>query len=174
MHHSLGTFELASLHARLDATMIYVTHDQVEAMTMADQIVVLQAGRIEQVGSPLELYERPANVFVAGFIGSPRMNLLTGALAQRHDAGTLGIRPEHIRVRHGHAQADDGGEAWVGTVTQAEHLGSDTFVYVEVPGIGGVNARCTGELRVAAGDTVTLLPDAAYLHRFDAQQNAIR
>src|SRR5690606_22293537 len=153
---------------------IYVTHDQVEAMTMADQIVVLQAGRIEQVGTPLELYERPANVFVAGFIGSPRMNLLTGDVAARHGASTLGVRPEHVRVRHGLVQAEGSGDAWTGTVVQAEHLGSDTFVYVDVPGVGAVNARCTGELRVAAGDTVTLLPDAAHLHRFDANQQAIR
>jgi multiple sugar transport system ATP-binding protein len=166
--------EVTRLQRQLKTTAIYVTHDQVEAMTMADQIVVLQAGRIEQVGSPLALYERPANVFVAGFIGSPRMNLLTGAVAERHDATTLGIRPEHLRVRQGHVDAGGPGEEWAGTVVQAEHLGSDTFVYVDVPGIGAVNARCTGELRVSPGEPVTLLPDAAHLHRFDANQQAIR
>lgn len=166
--------EVTRLQKQLKTTAIYVTHDQVEAMTMADQIVVLQAGRIEQVGSPLELYERPANVFVAGFIGSPRMNLLTGAVADRHGASTLGIRPEHIRVHHDHVDTNGSGEAWDGTVVQAEHLGSDTFVYVDIPDIGPVNARCTGDLRVAPGDTVTLQPDALQLHRFDANHQAIR
>ncbi len=166
--------EVTRLQKHLKTTAVYVTHDQVEAMTMADEIVVLQAGRIEQVGSPLELYERPANVFVAGFIGSPRMNLLTGAPAERQGASTLGIRPEHIRVRHGRVDAPGPGEAWPGTVIQAEHLGSDTFVYVDVPEIGPINARCTGELRVSPGDAVTLLPDPAHLHRFDANQQAIR
>jgi len=166
--------EVTRLQRQLKTTAVYVTHDQVEAMTMADQIVVLQGGRIEQVGSPLELYERPANVFVAGFIGSPRMNLLTGAVAQRHDCSTLGIRPEHIRVRHGRVGSEGNTESWVGQVMQAEHLGSDTFVYVDIPDIGSVNARCTGDLRVAAGDTVTLLPEAVRLHRFDTNHQAIR
>ncbi|MEY4985078.1 MAG: hypothetical protein RIR62_3344, partial [Pseudomonadota bacterium] len=88
--------EITELHQSLKTTMIYVTHDQVEAMTMADKIVVLNAGRIEQVGSPLDLYHRPANVFVAGFIGSPRMNLIGGAEAARHGAATIGVRPEHL------------------------------------------------------------------------------
>ena len=165
--------EVTRLQKQLKTTAVYVTHDQVEAMTMADEIVVLQAGRIEQVGTPLELYERPANVFVAGFIGSPRMNLLEGQVAQRHGAATLGVRPEHIHVHRGPAPASDG-EAWPGTVTQAEHLGSDTFVYVDVPGIGTIDARCTGDLRVAVGDAVTLAPDPQHLHRFDAQQQAMR
>ena len=166
--------EVTRLQKQLRTTTIYVTHDQVEAMTMADRIVVLQNGRIEQVGSPLELYERPANMFVAGFIGSPRMNLLTGAVAERHGAVTLGVRPEHIRVRHGHVGIEATDEAWEGTVVQAEHLGSDTFVYVDVPGIGTIDARCTGDLHVAVGDTVTLRPDPAHLHRFDIRQQAIR
>jgi multiple sugar transport system ATP-binding protein len=166
--------EVTRLQKQLKTTAIYVTHDQVEAMTMADQIVVLQAGRIEQVGSPLELYERPANVFVAGFIGSPRMNLLTGAVAERRECTTLGIRPEHIRVQQGPVVVASEAERWVGTVTQAEHLGSDTFVYVDVPGIGSINARCTGDLRVGTGDTVTLLPEVRQFHRFDSQQQAMR
>ncbi len=165
--------EVTRLQKQLKTTAVYVTHDQVEAMTMADRIVVLQAGRIEQVGTPLELYERPANVFVAGFIGSPRMNLLEGEVAQRHQATTLGIRPEHLQVRQGQLSNAEG-EAWHGTVTLAEHLGSDTFVYVDVPGIGTLDARCTGDLRVAIGDSVTLIPDPQHLHRFDAQQQAIR
>src|SRR5258708_20072711 len=86
------------LKRRLATAAIYVTHDQGEAMTMADRIVVLNAGSIEQYGSPLELYERPANLFVAGFIGSPRMNLIGQEVAERYGAATIGIRPEHIRV----------------------------------------------------------------------------
>ncbi len=164
--------EVTRLQKQLKTTAVYVTHDQVEAMTMADEIVVLQGGRIEQVGTPLELYERPANVFVAGFIGSPRMNLLEGEIAQRHGAATLGVRPEHIRVHRGDTATD--GDAWRGTVAQAEHLGSDTFVYVDVPGVGTLDARCTGDLRVQQGDTVTLVPDPQHLHRFDAQQQAMR
>jgi energy-coupling factor transporter ATP-binding protein EcfA2 len=90
--------EISELHKRLATTMIYVTHDQVEAMTMADKIVVLRAGNIEQVGSPLELYRTPRNLFVAGFIGSPKMNLIGGKIAADHGATTIGIRPEHVRV----------------------------------------------------------------------------
>ncbi|RMF34982.1 MAG: ABC transporter ATP-binding protein, partial [Alphaproteobacteria bacterium] len=119
--------EISELHARLKTTMIYVTHDQVEAMTMADKIVVLNAGVIEQVGSPLELYRAPRNLFVAGFIGSPRMNFLTGAEAAKHDAHTIGIRPEHIAV-----SASEG--RWQGRAGVSEHLGSDTFIHVHVDG----------------------------------------
>ena len=88
--------EISELHQQLKTTMIYVTHDQVEAMTMADKIVVLNAGNIEQVGSPMELYKTPKNLFVAGFIGSPKMNLIEGAPAAKHGAKTIGVRPEHI------------------------------------------------------------------------------
>jgi multiple sugar transport system ATP-binding protein len=106
--------------------MIYVTHDQVEAMTMADKIVVLQRGVIEQIGSPLELYRNPQNIFVAGFIGSPRMNLLEGSEAAAHNAHTIGIRPEHISI------STDQGD-WEGVVGVTEHLGSDTFFHVSCP-----------------------------------------
>ena len=90
--------EISEMHKRMKTTMIYVTHDQVEAMTMADKIIVLQSGVIEQVGSPLELYNMPKNLFVAGFIGSPKMNLFTGKEAEKNGAQTLGIRPEHIDI----------------------------------------------------------------------------
>ncbi|TIO38549.1 MAG: sugar ABC transporter ATP-binding protein, partial [Mesorhizobium sp.] len=90
--------EISELHHQLKTTMIYVTHDQVEAMTMADKIVVLNAGNIEQVGSPMELYKTPKNLFVAGFIGSPKMNLIEGAPADKYGAKTIGIRPEHINI----------------------------------------------------------------------------
>ncbi|MWD26783.1 sn-glycerol-3-phosphate ABC transporter ATP-binding protein UgpC [Aquicoccus sp. SCR17] len=155
--------EISELHNRLATTMIYVTHDQVEAMTMADKIVVLHAGRIEQVGSPLELYRTPRNLFVAGFIGSPRMNLLGGPEAAKHDARTVGIRPEHIRVSR------ESGN-WTGTVGVAEHLGSDTFFHVHVPGWDDpITVRAEGEVDLRHGDTVHLTPDPDRLHRFDAE-----
>jgi multiple sugar transport system ATP-binding protein len=159
--------EISELHNQLETTMIYVTHDQVEAMTMADKIVVLNAGNIAQVGSPLELYTRPDNLFVAGFIGSPKMNLLAGDVAVRRDAATIGIRPEHINL------AKDEGE-WRGTVNVAEHLGSDTFLHVDAEGIGNVTARADGEFEAHHGDTVFLTPDPQKLHRFGADGLAIR
>ncbi|MEY3307764.1 MAG: hypothetical protein RLZZ413_1802, partial [Pseudomonadota bacterium] len=117
--------EIARLHRQLGATMIYVTHDQVEAMTLADRIVVLRAGKVEQVGAPMELYNDPANTFVAGFIGSPQMNFLkAGALGMRSD--TMGVRPEHI------ALSRDTGQI-AGTVSHVEKLGGETLVYVNTP-----------------------------------------
>ncbi|MEM9047517.1 MAG: ABC transporter ATP-binding protein [Pseudomonadota bacterium] len=153
--------EISELHARLKTTMIYVTHDQVEAMTMADKIVVLRAGHIEQVGSPLELYRAPRNTFVAGFIGSPRMNLLSGAEAAKHDAQTIGVRPEHIAVSTG-----DG--LWQGRVGVSEHLGSDTFFHVQVDGIAEpLTVRAGGEVAMHHGDRIFLSPDPQRIHRFD-------
>ena len=152
--------EISELHKKLDTTMVYVTHDQVEAMTMADKIVVLQAGVIEQVGSPLDLYRAPRNKFVAGFIGSPKMNLIEGPEATKHNAHTIGIRPEHITVSttEGH---------WQGTVGVAEHLGSDTFIHVHgIPGCDPMTVRVGGEFEVKHGDTIYLNPDMAQLHRF--------
>ena len=133
---------------------------------MRDRIVVLNAGNIEQYGSPLELYDRPANLFVAGFIGSPRMNFIGGEQAQRHGAATMGIRPEHLK-------ASRDGEGWEGKVSVAEHLGSDTFLYVDVPGIGSLTARSIGELGLAPDDTVRLLPDPRRIHRFDRDGKTI-
>ena len=158
--------EISELHNSLETTMIYVTHDQVEAMTMADKIVVLSAGRIEQVGSPLELYKTPRNLFVAGFIGSPKMNFINGAEAAKLDAATVGVRPEHIDL-----STTDG--AWSGKVNVSEHLGSDTFLHVEVPGIGTITARADGEFGVHHGDTVYLTPAQDKLHRFNAEGLAI-
>ena len=159
--------EVTRLQKQLGTTAVYVTHDQVEAMTMADRIVVLNAGNIEQYGSPLELYERPANLFVAGFIGSPKMNLITGAAAAQRGAATIGIRPEHLNVTKD-------GDGWPGTVSVAEHLGSDTFIYVDAGEIGQVTARCIGELRLSAGDSIKLAPQPNRLHRFDKDGAAIR
>ena len=157
--------EITELHQSLKTTMIYVTHDQVEAMTMADKIVVLNAGRIEQVGSPMDLYHRPANLFVAGFIGSPRMNFIEGAEAARHGAQTLGIRPEHLDV------TEDG--PWLGTVGLSEHLGSDTFLKVAVEGLGTLNVRVNGEVALHAGDRIRLAPQAGKIYRFGADGKAL-
>jgi multiple sugar transport system ATP-binding protein len=158
--------EISQLHERLRTTMIYVTHDQVEAMTMADKIVVLNAGRIEQVGSPIDLYNHPRNLFVAGFIGSPKMNLVGGALAEALGAATIGVRPEHLRLA-------ENGQGWTGTVQVAEHLGSDTFLYVEVPGAGLVTVRVEGERKLSPGDPARLQPDPARIHRFDGSGQTI-
>ncbi|MDX6749083.1 ABC transporter ATP-binding protein [Geminicoccaceae bacterium 1502E] len=153
--------EISELHNSLGTTMIYVTHDQVEAMTMADKIVVLRAGNIEQVGSPLELYRAPRNLFVAGFIGSPRMNLIDGAAAREHGAATIGIRPEHMSV-----SAAEG--VWRGRVGVSEHLGSDTFLHIHDTGIAEtVTVRCDGEVDVHHNDTVWITPDPGKIHRFD-------
>ncbi len=155
--------EISELHKRLETTMIYVTHDQVEAMTMADKIVVLQAGVIEQVGSPLELYHTPRNKFVAGFIGSPKMNLIDGAEAEKHGAATIGIRPEHMDVSRTEG-------AWQGTVGVAEHLGSDTFIHVHNTGLMDMmTVRIAGDIEVKHGDAIYLSPQLDKLHRFDAQ-----
>ena len=155
--------EISELHERLKTTMIYVTHDQVEAMTMADKIVVLQAGRIEQVGSPLELYRTPRNRFVAGFIGSPKMNFLEGPEARKHDAQTIGIRPEHITP-----SSSEG--TWKGRVGVAEHLGSDTFFHVHMEECAEpVTVRSGGEVDMHHGDTIYLTPDVEQIHRFDDQ-----
>jgi multiple sugar transport system ATP-binding protein len=155
--------EISELHQSLKTTMIYVTHDQVEAMTMADKIVVLNAGRIEQVGAPLELYNHPRNLFVAGFIGSPKMNLIEGAEAAQHNAHTIGIRPEHITVGNG---------PWEGVVGLSEHLGSDSFLKVAVEGIGTLTVRAPGEVNARHGDRIGLAP-AGKIHRFDANGMAL-
>ncbi len=155
--------EISELHKRLSTTMIYVTHDQVEAMTMADKIVVLRAGNIEQVGSPLELYKAPRNTFVAGFIGSPKMNFIQGEQASALGADTIGIRPEHIDV------SDTQGQ-WSGRVGVSEHLGSDTFIHVHDTGLGDtITVRAAGEVDFKHGDTIHLTPRADQIHKFDAQ-----
>jgi multiple sugar transport system ATP-binding protein len=158
--------EISELHQTLGTTMVYVTHDQVEAMTMADKIVVLNKGNIEQVGSPLDLYRSPKNLFVAGFIGSPKMNFVTGDYAKAKGAHTIGTRPEHITL------STESGE-WRGKVTVSEHLGSDTFLHVQVDGIGLVTVRADGEFPVKHGDTVFMTPDANRIHRFDDKGLAI-
>ena len=187
-------YEFAKLHEELKTTMIYVTHDQVEAMTLADRIVVLSAGRIEQVGSPLELYEHPQNLFVAGFIGSPKMNFMEGTLAEASkdeatvqlaggsrvrclvdasaanvgDKVTLGIRPEHF--------AFGGLENALATrVTFVETLGSATVAYCEFPGVAEpLTCELDGRVRPKNGDAVTLSVPAACIYVFGADGLALR
>jgi len=155
--------EISELHKKLETTMIYVTHDQVEAMTMADKIVVLQAGVVEQVGSPLDLYKFPCNRFVAGFIGSPKMNFIEGPDAAEHGAHAIGIRPEHISVSKTKGQ-------WKGTVGVAEHLGSDTYLHIHgVPGCDPLTVRADGDVDVQHGDDVLLMPNLSQIHKFDEQ-----
>ncbi|ANL35889.1 ABC transporter ATP-binding protein [Rhizobium phaseoli] len=152
--------EISELHQQLKTTMVYVTHDQVEAMTMADKIVVLNRGNIEQVGSPLELYSRPRNLFVAGFIGSPKMNFIKGQNAAQLGAHTIGIRPEHMLL------STESGD-WKGRVVVAEHLGSDTFLHIDAEDIGMVTARGSGDFAAKAGDSVYLTPDRSRIHKFN-------
>jgi multiple sugar transport system ATP-binding protein len=153
--------EIADLHARLDATMIYVTHDQVEAMTMADQIVVLNGGRIEQAGEPMELYRHPDTTFVAGFLGSPKMNLFTGEAARALGAGVYGIRPEHVTLSPSSGQ-------WKGRVRHIERLGADAVVYLEVPQLGNLVARIEGSTTLTPGAEVFASPMEGAEHRFMA------
>ncbi|RAX40715.1 ABC transporter ATP-binding protein [Rhizobium tropici] len=159
--------EIARLHRSLKATMIYVTHDQVEAMTLADKIVVLNAGAIEQIGSPMELYNRPANTFVAGFIGSPQMNFIAAERLGESGAKTVGIRPEHITLSR-----DQG--SWAAKVIHVEHLGADTIIYLESETTGLLTARLFGEHKYEPDEMVYATPDANQMHRFDANDKAIR
>jgi multiple sugar transport system ATP-binding protein len=154
--------EIRDLHARLGATMIYVTHDQVEAMTMADKIVVLRAGRIEQVGSPLELYNQPCNQFVAGFIGSPRMNFVPAAQmpGAKPGAQTVGLRPEH-------AQLSADGPLQL-AVTQVEQLGSTSILHGKVVPDAPFELILNGQTTIKRGDTVKVSAPAEQLHYFDA------
>ncbi|SOH95019.1 multiple sugar transport system ATP-binding protein [Monaibacterium marinum] len=175
-------YEIAKLHQSLKSTMIYVTHDQVEAMTLADRIVVLDGGHIAQVGSPRELYERPANLFVAQFIGSPRMNVMPctaegaqfvlpgqggGAYGRSRSATSLGIRPEHIDM----TTAGDG--HLDGVVDVLEYLGSDTFVIVECGDAGKVTVRINGDTDLRPGQACALQFRADHLHFFDDQGQAV-
>jgi multiple sugar transport system ATP-binding protein len=168
--------EIRELHQRLKTTTVYVTHDQIEAMTMADKIVVMQGGRIEQVGAPLELYDRPANTFVAGFIGSPAMNLVPGTVrggavevegarlplplglkvAEGREV-TYGIRPEHLTV---------GGDGIAGHVAVVEPTGSETHVVLR-SGAREVVAMFRDRVAFRPGDALTFAPDAGKVHLFD-------
>ena len=188
--------EITALHRRLATTMIYVTHDQVEAMTMADRIVVLRAGRIEQIGAPLDLYNRPANRFVAGFIGSPQMNFLDGRIHARADGGAqvvldampdrvsppvaidetaalgervcIGIRPEHVRLEPG-----DGADIDVPvTIERVEQLGTASFVYARTLDKALVTVHVAGQRPFRAGDALVARLPIDRLHVFEASEQA--
>ena len=185
--------EISRLHQELGSTMIYVTHDQVEAMTMADKIVVLQGGVVEQVGSPLELYHRPRNLFVAGFIGSPKMNFLPVSVAAVNGGtatlklpggalmplplrggsvapgakGTLGVRPEHLSL----GEARDGASG--ATVRLAEHLGAETMLYLDAADGAAIVVRADGLNRAKVGDRVTVGFDPRSCHLFDSAGRAV-
>jgi multiple sugar transport system ATP-binding protein len=151
--------EIAKLKRDLpNTTMVYVTHDQVEAMTMADRIVVLQAGRVMQVGTPMELYEHPNSVFVAGFIGSPKMNFITGKPAEKLKAKTIGVRPEHFEFSKAATDIS-------GTLDYTEVLGSDSFLYVSTP-TGMLTVREPGRTQYKTGQKLNLKPIAEHVHRF--------
>jgi len=158
--------EIAQLHRRLKATMIYVTHDQVEAMTLADKIVVLNAGQIEQIGGPMELYNSPANEFVAGFIGSPKMNFVDGTRLGE-TAKTIGVRPEHLTV-------DPKSGAWKGMVVHAEHLGADTNLYLDCEKAGLITVRIFGVYDAEPGATLYATPDPAKTYRFGADGKVLK
>ncbi|AWD21994.1 ABC transporter ATP-binding protein [Pseudogemmobacter blasticus] len=158
--------EIARLHRELAATMIYVTHDQVEAMTLADKIVVLRAGRVEQVGAPMQLYNDPDNVFVAGFIGSPQMNFLKAA-ALGEQGETLGIRPEHLEVSRKAGR-------FAAQISHVEKLGGETLVYARSETHGLLTTRLFGEHDFAVDETVHLTPLAERGFRFDAEGQRMR
>jgi multiple sugar transport system ATP-binding protein len=183
--------ELAKLHKRLKATMIYVTHDQVEAMTLADKIVVLDNGQISQIGSPLELYNTPANRFVASFIGTPAMNFLAvktvqvsgrrveikvvggptieiqtrseGARNQAIDACEIGVRPEHVNLRAPNKSKDD----LLGKIDIIEQLGNSTIFHIDTPA-GPVVAESRGSNRMVSGDKVGINFERANIHLFNS------
>ena len=152
--------EIGQLKEQLpNTTMVYVTHDQVEAMTMADRIVVLKDGVVQQVGSPMELYEHPQSLFVAQFIGSPKMNFFTGADAAKFKATTVGVRPEHLDL------SPQG--TWNGKVVYSENLGSDSYVYIDIGAEDPIIVRQPGKASYQAGDLLGLSPRGDAFLRFD-------
>jgi multiple sugar transport system ATP-binding protein len=153
--------EIARLHRELGATMIYVTHDQVEAMTLADRIVVMNAGRIEQIGSPMQLYNKPANKFVASFIGSPQMNFIDAASIGLPGAAALGIRPEHLTLSRVKGE-------WRGKVVHVEHLGADSNIYLDIEKAGLVTVREAGEAAFAVDEIVHVTPQPGKRVLFDS------
>lgn len=157
-------FEIRRLQQELGITAVYVTHDQAEAMTMADQIVVFREGRIEQVGAPLEIYRRPANKFVAGFIGSPQMNFLTGPHAFAYGATTIGIRPEHLRI--------EAGGLLKGVVRTVEHLGNEALLHVQLDDGAMLTARCPEDVSTQVGARIAFSTDPILVHRFDEDDRA--
>jgi ABC-type sugar transport system ATPase subunit len=181
-------YEFASLHRRLKTTMVYVTHDQIEAMTLADRIVVLNGGVIEQVGAPMALYENPRTRFVAEFIGSPRMNLIAAEVVEASVNGasvrTVGGEILHVAVNAGSARAGQPvmlgvrpehltltgpGDAIQVRAAFVETLGNTTYAYVTHPGASEtLTVQLSGDIRPAVGEALTLHVDPAWAHLFDA------
>ncbi len=164
-------YEIAKLHESLNRTMIYVTHDQVEAMTLADRIVVLEFGVVAQVGTPRELYENPANLFVAEFIGSPKMNILdvtdTLRLPESRGAAKVGVRPEHLEI-------GSEGEGFLdGTIDVLEYLGADTFLIVDADGAGRVTVRTHGDTHLKRGARIGLIAPPERMHYFGSDGLAL-
>jgi len=162
--------ELVDLHRRLDSTFLYVTHDQVEAMTMGTRVAVINQGRLEQVGAPQEVYDRPASVFVAQFIGTPPMNIIPGGLLGDGSV-RLGVRPEHLRLDTGDGATGAGGGRVQATVRQVEHLGHEVLVLAHGNGDDGLalTARLPPEPGLpGAGDVVEFAFADRHVHRFDA------
>ena len=157
--------EIARIHRELGTAMIYVTHDQIEAMTLANRIVVLRDGKIEQVGSPMALYNDPDNLFVAGFLGAPSMNFLPAGRLGAPGA-TVGVRPEHLRL------ASEGPLA--GTITHVERLGADTNLLVTLGGGETLTVRLFGQHPQQVGDAVALAFDPANAFSFDREGRRIR
>ncbi len=176
--------EIAKMHKRLSATMIYVTHDQVEALTLADRIVVMNNGDIQQIGTPMELYARPANLFVAQFLGSPTMNIiqkeaLSSSLIEmlvpadiRDSVTKLGIRPEHVQIVQSSDQEAEDGHI-TGKVVVVEHLGSDANIYLDLGNQRQFLVRHHGDLEVASGTELKVRFDLEKLHYFDNQGHAV-
>jgi ABC-type sugar transport system ATPase subunit len=173
--------EIGELQRRTGATMLYVTHDQAEAMTLGQRVAVLRGGRLQQLAPPRELYARPANAFVAGFIGSPPMNLLPseraavlGVAALAAGATTLGVRPEAVRVLEGAAR---GGSSARASVLHVEYLGHETLAHLALAGADAGSpaliARLADGRRLTPGDTVALAVAPADVHRFDAEGRAV-
>ncbi|GJI94707.1 sugar ABC transporter ATP-binding protein [Duganella caerulea] len=186
--------EIAKLHRQLDATIVYVTHDQVEAMTLGDKIVVMHEGHIQQAGTPLDLYQQPCNLFVASFIGSPKMNLMAGTVAEASAGGvlvllpsgesvrayvdgsglrtgmkvTLGLRAEHIN------ESRAGSEVFKGEVSVVEHLGEANYIYVSREGAEDVVIRGDGERHVEIGQSIVFSADSTAFHVFDEAGRALR
>ncbi len=165
LRHSVRR-DIKKLQRDLGMTVIYVTHDQTEAMSMADMVVLMKDGRIEQAGKPVELYETPASTFVAGFVGSPPMAFMDAALlpAGLTSAGldaVYGVRPEHLDL----TQAGDG--MLQAVITHCEYMGSETFLSFDVPGSSGLTVRLPGEVRRSVGEAAGLTFDLSNLHAFD-------
>lgn len=158
--------EIAELHRTLSASMVYVTHDQTEAMTLADKIVVLRDGRVEQVGSPMDLYNNPINQFVAGFLGSPAMNFLKKTSLDIPEGGVLGVRPENLRP------AADG--RIKGTVTHVERLGGDTNLLVSTDQQEPLTVRIFGQDATQVGDKIALDFDDSASYIFDSDNSRVR